>query len=226
MMDIERFDLIARTFATSSRRRMLGVLAVGALVPLLPRRAGAACQDGTIIQFECGTRECIGGEFVNTFDEGNECRPAQGECDAPAVCIDGSFACPPNRNLPNGTPCTDDGNICTADVCQGGQCVHRPNSVPCADDGNVCTADVCANGTCTHPPHPNGTSCPGGACCVGQCFDLQTDENNCGVCGKICGSGRTCCKGKCRKLKSDKRNCGQCGKRCGRGKRCLDGQCR
>jgi hypothetical protein len=71
-MEIDQFDKITRMFATSTRRRMLCTLAAGTLLPLLPRRAGAACQEGTILQFECGTRECIGGEFVDTFDEGTE----------------------------------------------------------------------------------------------------------------------------------------------------------
>ena len=225
-METERFDNIARFFATASRRRVLSGLAAGALTTLLPRRAGAACQDGTISQFECGTRECVGGEFVNTFDEGNECRPAVDECDAPAFCTGSSFACPPNRNLPNGTPCSSDGNACTDDVCQNGQCVHVPNTAACADDGNVCTADICANGTCTHPPLQNGTPCPDGACCGGQCVNLKIDESNCGACGRVCGAGRTCCKGKCVKLASDERNCGRCGKRCRSGQSCVRGRCR
>ena len=225
-MDNLRFDQVTRAFATSSRRRMLGALAAGALTTLLPRRAGAACQDGTIIQFECGTRECVGGEFVDTFDEGTECAPGQGECTTGGICTGSSLGCPPVRNRPDNTPCTDDGNICTDDVCINGQCVNRPNTASCADDGNVCTADVCANGTCTHPPLVDGTLCPSGACCGGQCVDTQADESHCGACGRVCGAGQTCCKGRCVKLASDERHCGRCGKRCRRGQTCRRGRCR
>ena len=225
-MESERFDRIARTLATGSRRRLLGALAAGALTTLLPRRAGAACQDGTVVPFPCGVRECVDGEFVDTFDEGTECRPAAGECDAPEFCTGSSLNCPPDRKLPNGTPCGDDGDACTDDVCRNGQCVHVPNAAACADDGNACTADVCANGTCTHPALADGTACPGGACCGGRCVDLKTDAANCGACGRVCGAGRGCCAGRCVRLARDERNCGACGRRCRNGKRCRDGQCR
>jgi hypothetical protein len=44
--------------------------------------------------------------------------------------------------------CTDDGNVCTDDVCDPatGRC-GRPNTAPC-DDGSLCTADRCADGIC------------------------------------------------------------------------------
>jgi hypothetical protein len=46
--------------------------------------------------------------------------------------------------------CADDGNVCTAEKCDGkGTCSKAPVSGPC-DDGNACTAsDSCANGTCS-----------------------------------------------------------------------------
>jgi hypothetical protein len=48
-METERFDRLTRDFATASPRRVLSALAAGALTTLLPPRAGAACQDGTVI---------------------------------------------------------------------------------------------------------------------------------------------------------------------------------
>lgn len=225
-MDSDRFDRIARTWATSSRRRMVGALAAGALTTLLPRRAGAACQEGSITQHPCGTRECIGGEFVNFFDPADTvCRPAASECDAPEFCTGSSFACPLDRKRPNGSACTSDGDVCTDDVCQNGQCVHVPNTAACADDGNICTDDICAGGRCTHPPKPDDSSCPAGACCGGQCVETRTDEAHCGACDRVCGAGKTCCKGKCVNLNNDERNCGKCGKRCRRGQTCRRGRC-
>jgi hypothetical protein len=101
---------------------------------------------------------------------GNPCAP--GRCDpATAACI--------LAPAPLGTPCADDGNLCTQDICDGvGTCAHPfvscaracrsdvcdsasgrcvgeplPAGSPCADDGDPCTDDVCdGTGTCTHPP--------------------------------------------------------------------------
>ena len=226
-MDNVRFDQITRTFATALRRRMLGALAAGALTTLLPRRAGAACQEGTTREGPCGTEECIGGEFVGSYEGSDvECRAGGDECNPPEFCTGTSINCPPDRKRPNGSSCTGDDNPCTDGVCQNGACVAVPNTATCADDGNVCTADICANGTCTHPPLADGTSCPAGGCCGGKCVNTQTDESHCGACGVACGAGRTCCKGKCVKLATDERNCGRCGKRCPRGQTCQRGRCR
>ena len=42
-----------------------------------------------------------------------------------------------------------DGNPCTTDLCQAGDCVHEDNSDPC-EDGLFCTVnDVCAGGACS-----------------------------------------------------------------------------
>ena len=48
-----------------------------------------------------------------------------------------------------GTNCTDDGNVCTDDTCNGsGVCQHINNTAPC-DDGNACTTgDRCSSGVC------------------------------------------------------------------------------
>ena len=51
---------------------------------------------------------------------------------------------------PNSRPCEcpDDGNACTDDYCEDGQCVHPPNVATC-DDGDACTVgDVCGGGVC------------------------------------------------------------------------------
>jgi len=33
--------------------------------------------------------------------------------------------------------------------------------------------------------------------CGNSCVDVQSDNNNCGACGKVCGTGQTCSAGKC-----------------------------
>ena len=50
-----------------------------------------------------------------------------------------------------GTGCTDDGNVCTNDVCNGTSnlCTHPNNTAPCSD-GLFCNgADTCSGGACT-----------------------------------------------------------------------------
>jgi cysteine-rich repeat protein len=64
-------------------------------------------------------------------------------------------------------PCSEDGNPCTDDVCNGsGQCVHLPNSDAC-DDGIFCNGlDFCSNTSCAvHLGDP----CAGGADCLDVC---------------------------------------------------------
>src|SRR5437016_10137528 len=51
----------------------------------------------------------------NTFT----CRPAVDECDADDFCTGTSATCPVDAKQPSGTACTDDGNVCTTDTCNG-----------------------------------------------------------------------------------------------------------
>ena len=49
---------------------------------------------------------------------------------------------------------------------------------------------------------PAGQSCTLGRCtvvcpdgqlvCNGRCFDLRSDRNNCGMCGRVCAAGTVC----------------------------------
>ncbi|NVB43624.1 hypothetical protein G6O69_37790 [Pseudenhygromyxa sp. WMMC2535] len=44
--------------------------------------------------------------------------------------------------------CEDDGNACTDNLCEAGQCVYPTNENPC-DDGDACTdVDTCIDGEC------------------------------------------------------------------------------
>lgn len=101
----------------------------------------------------------------------------------------------------------------------------------------TCTAGMCG-GTC-----PAGsTLCGAGAGNPGRCVNLQTDPNNCGMCGRACAAGQSCVMGTCRvvcpagqtacgatmtyvDLNTDRNNCGMCGRVCAAGQNCVNGTC-
>lgn len=82
------------------------------------------------------------------------------------------------------------------------------------------------------------------AVCSGSCVDTQTNDENCGACGKKCGQGEACAEGKCVvecppestkcsvggkdicvNAASDNTNCGGCGQKCASGYVCSAGKC-
>jgi len=109
---------------------------------------GSACNDGTYCN---GTDTCAAGSCAT--HTGDPCL-AGGEC---------ANAC--NESVDNcydlaGTTCTDDGNICTTNACNGaGACAATNNTLPC-DDGVTCTiADTCTAGTCVGDGPLTGALC-------------------------------------------------------------------
>ena len=89
------------------------------------------------------------------------CRTAAGDgCDLAENCTGTSAACPTDAKKSNGTACTDDGNGCTNDQCNGASaiCQHPNNTAPCSD-GLFCNGtDTCSGGGCA--VH-SGDPCPG-----------------------------------------------------------------
>ena len=73
-----------------------------------------------------------------------------------------------------GTVCTDDGNVCTNDTCDGaGSCAHPANTASC-DDGLYCNGtDTCSGGACTvHAGSPcSETECNTCQEATDSCFD-------------------------------------------------------
>ncbi len=115
---------------------------------------------------------------------------AAGLCDNPDTC-NASGVCLPN-NLPNGSACLDDGNECTNDVCNAGQCIHpaKAANTPC-NDGNVCTdVDYCSHGVCV-----------GGsllACDDGDPCTIDTcGPKGCRSVPMVCPTGQVCVDGIC-----------------------------
>ncbi len=86
----------------------------------------------------------------------------------------------------------DDGDPCTIDTCDGGNCVFTP--MVC-DDSDDCTADSCIGGNCDFAPIP-GCSCDfesdcdlGDNCAAGTCEAAAGPDVEIGVGG---GSGIYC----------------------------------
>jgi hypothetical protein len=109
---------------------------------------------------------CNGAE---TCDAESGCQPSTDPCAAGGECND---ACDEEFDLcadSSGTPCTDDGNVCTNDECDGqGACIHPDNVVGC-DDGLFCTAtDQCSGGSCVG----SGDPCTGGTECNDACDEV------------------------------------------------------
>ncbi|TFH23260.1 MAG: hypothetical protein E4H03_06600, partial [Myxococcales bacterium] len=156
---------------------------------------------------------CPADAFVT---EGASCGAGATDCSAQDTC-DGVGTCQAN-DFDADTLCTDDGNICTDDVCDGlGSCAHLDNTVPC-DDTDACTqTDTCqsgacvgadpiactalddchavgtcepASGTCDDPNATDGTGCDDGDACT------QIDACSGGVCvggsPVICLAGTDC----------------------------------
>jgi cysteine-rich repeat protein len=142
---------------------------------------GASCDDGVFCN---GPDRCSGGTC--SLHSGDPCG-VPSECRGCDERIDSCFD-------PEGGACSDDGNVCTDDFCDGvGGCIHPANSArcndPCTQDGVcrggqctpglipvVCTAvDAChlpgtcspATGLCSNLPKSNGASCDDGNRCTG-----------------------------------------------------------
>ena len=158
--------------------------------------AGVACtDDGNVCTDDqcdgsgaCGhpanTASCDDGLYCNGADtcSGGVCNHAGDPClggpECDNVCDDAADSC----NVVSGTACTDDGNVCTDDQCDGlGTCAHPANSAPC-DDGLFCNGvDTCSGGVCNHAGDP----CLGGPECDNVCDEAA---DNCNVAaGTACG---------------------------------------
>ncbi|HUU00787.1 MAG TPA: YCF48-related protein [Myxococcota bacterium] len=141
----------------------------------------ASCDDGLFCN---GVDSCSGGTC--SLHVGDPCL-AGPECDN--VCDDAADNC----HVTSGVVCTDDGNVCTDDQCDGtGTCGHPANSAPC-DDGLYCNGvDTCSGGACNHAGDP----CLGGPECNNVCDDVA---DNCQVsAGTACGDdGNVCTDDQC-----------------------------
>src|SRR6266550_2050636 len=116
------------------------------------------------------------------FNSSQTCRAAAGDCDLPETCTGSSATCPADGpRKASGTACTDDGNACTLDQCNGTStsCQH-----PAGNGGAVCRA---AAGECDLPETCTGSSatCPAdgprkasGTACTADSSPCTLDQCN------------------------------------------------
>ncbi|XP_038895517.1 stigma-specific STIG1-like protein 1 [Benincasa hispida] len=62
-------------------------------------------------------------------------------------------------------------------------------------------------------------------CCNKKCVNVETDRNNCGMCGNKCKYSRICCNGRCVNPMFNKKHCGGCNNECSKGSLCAYGMC-
>jgi len=107
------------------------------------------------------------------------CRASIGECDQSEYCAGDAAACPGDARLPVATPCSDDGNACTIDQCDGVQAVcprtPAPEGVVCRPASDTCDVSEACDGVATSCPddlvRPDGQPCPddGETCTADRC---------------------------------------------------------
>ncbi len=122
--------------------------------------AGTECEiDGNL----CTLEECDGMGSCVSHDEVS-CPGPTNECDGGQSCDPMTGTCEDNPDVPYGEECEGDGNLCTAEICNGkGQCVPLLSYATCpgptgpCDGGQVCDPET---GDCVDAPDaPAGASC-------------------------------------------------------------------
>lgn len=98
------------------------------------------------VENSCVTARCVGGICqYEMVQDGAACKH-EDPCVLVAVC-DGAL-CKPLKTLN-----CDDGNPCTTDKCEAGQCISTPVEWQTCNDNNPCTQkDFCQNGKCVGEP--------------------------------------------------------------------------
>src|SRR5206468_444132 len=109
------------------------------------------------------------------------CRAAAGNCDLPEMCTGTTATCPADTGAraPSGTACTDDGNPCTLDQCDGtGIACQHPVGNPwavCRAAAGVC--DVAETCTGTSTACPANTFLPSSTACRAAANECDVVEN-------------------------------------------------
>jgi len=207
----------------------------------------------------------LGGCATNTGD----CDPP---CSDPLICCNGTCV-NPNTNTshcgecgnacPTGAPCLSGtcAEMCGSVQCEAGEtCCNEvctdtsEDELNCGECGTECEMDeacidsVCEQAVCSPECDTGEVCCPGVGGADADCVDLETDEDNCGACGRECVGEEQCvagvcttavcdppcgedpyrcCGGTCVNTDTDIDNCGFCGNACDpeRADSCTGGTC-
>jgi hypothetical protein len=167
-----------------------------------------------------------GGMCADLKTDNANCGKCGNACPMGASCVQGSCQCASGT-----TRCGDACVDVKTDVNNCGKCGTTCGG---ADAGPIMGGGTwgCANGACAIMcPQPKKE-------CSGACVDLQTDNDNCGMCGNACAQTETCMQGLCCKTgqkvcnmactdtNTDAMNCGMCGNACPMNKPyCNQGMC-
>ena len=183
-------------------------------------RSGA-CQGGGATQCDdlnvCSADSCVPATGCThdaiSCDDHNPCTLGPDTCDASRGCQHGTLkdcglgkVCDPTTPngdcvqkpcSPNGpNPACDDGNPCTADVCEGGLCQSTPLDGSACDDTTLCNGrETCRGGVCVSGP-PLPADCDDqDPCTVDSACDATTGctGHNDPIAGCVrCNPGDTC----------------------------------
>jgi len=162
--------------------------ATGNCDPLPDSASGTPCElDGNL----CTMDQCDGQGACVNFDQVTCAAPVP-PCEGGAMCNPATGACDALPDAPSGTPCEQDGNLCTVDQCNSrGQCIFQSSvtcqaAVPPCESGEACNP---ATGMCDIlPDTPAGTPCAddGDECtndaCDGNGLCAHPLSGNCGAC--------------------------------------------
>ncbi len=223
---------------------------------------GNMCATGSGVGVCCST--FFSFTCVDLVNDTQNCGGCGAKCDMGQQCVNGACVgvqapCGPENLGRFCGPTTDGGSRPTC--CAGGCKNMADDPANCGTCGHACnTGESCVNGGCAFvgcSARPNGSTCWDGTafgdCCAEMCVDNQTDEANCGQCGRrcaanaVCEQGRCgvttctpevagsvcfegaavgrCCGTECVDTSSDTRHCSGCGLACNAGEMCVNAGC-
>ncbi|MCC6215162.1 MAG: hypothetical protein IT376_09850, partial [Polyangiaceae bacterium] len=174
--------------------------------------AGATCRS---VAGVCDRAETCTGSSTTCPTDAFEptttsCRSAAGECDQVEYCPGNAAVCPSDTKKASGTACADDGNVCSADTCNGSSndCQHPAGNAGtvCRTAGGECDlAEACTGSSTTCPADAkkaSGTACTddGNACTVDQCngssntcpYTAAPSSTVCRVAAGVCDQAENC----------------------------------
>lgn len=152
-----------------------------------------------------------GGGMAGTSGTGggSSCLPGQQLCDGACVALDDRRNCGGCGNdcrqqgFGSGFICDNGACVCgLSDRCGDTSAVCLSSAGPCECAGTACQpGEACVDDGSVRCGCNDGAACADGETCCQTpdgCFDLTTDDANCGRCGNACSGGTSCTSGECR----------------------------